>query len=122
MTRNARLILDIINSSNEHLTAEQIYLTLKSNAAKAVLATVYNNLNAMHKQGLVRKVSVEGYPDKYDRTIPHDHLVCKQCGRLADVPLESLLPKLQAQLDVEILSYDLKVMYICSFCQEAEGH
>lgn len=29
MTKNAEYILEIINSSNSHLTAEQIYLRLK---------------------------------------------------------------------------------------------
>ena len=40
MTKNARYILEIINNSTEHLTAEQIYLRLREKNAKAVLATV----------------------------------------------------------------------------------
>ena len=41
MTKNARYILEIINNSTDHLTAEQIYLRLREKNAKAVLATVY---------------------------------------------------------------------------------
>ncbi|MDD7641816.1 MAG: transcriptional repressor, partial [bacterium] len=40
MTKNARYILEIINNSTEHLTAEQIYLRLREKNEKAVLATV----------------------------------------------------------------------------------
>ena len=47
MTKNARYILEIINHSTEHLTAEQIYLRLREKNAKAVLATVYNNLSSL---------------------------------------------------------------------------
>ena len=121
MTKNAKLILDIINTSGEHLTAEQIYLKLKDLSSAAVLATVYNNLNFLQNQGLIRKVSVEGYPDRYDKIIPHDHLVCKKCGRLSDITLEDLTAWLQTQIDTEILSYDLKVGYICPQCRKA-GH
>lgn len=120
MTQNAAVILDMINSSNEHLTAEQIYLRLKENSSKMVLATVYNNLNVLLAQGLVRKVSVEGYPDRYDRIKRHDHLICKRCGKLSDIILEDLMPKLQGQIDNDIISYDLKVSYICPDCKKAE--
>ena len=47
MGKYATMILEMINSSNEHLTAEQIYLRLKEHNEKIVLATVYNNLNAL---------------------------------------------------------------------------
>ena len=60
MTKNARYILEIINHSTEHLTAEQIYLRLREKNAKAVLATVYNNLSTLYEQNLIRKVCVEG--------------------------------------------------------------
>lgn len=120
MTENAKIILDIINSSDEHFTAEQIYFMLKKRESKMVLATVYNNLSTLLNQGFVRKVSVESYPDRYDRAKPHDHLICKRCGKLSDIFLEDLTKKLQNQIDPEIISYDLKISYICPDCREAE--
>ena len=53
MRENARQILEIINNSDEHLTAEQVYLHLKENNSKAVLATVYNNLASLYQKGYV---------------------------------------------------------------------
>ena len=67
MRENARQILEIINNSDEHLTAEQVYLRLKENNSKAVLATVYNNLASLYQKGLIRKVAVAGFPDRYDK-------------------------------------------------------
>ena len=76
MTAYSSLILDIINSSEEHLTAEQIYLKLKETSSKIVLATVYNNLNTLYENELIQKVVIEGSPDRYDKNIiRHDHLV-----------------------------------------------
>ena len=116
MTRYAQQILDLINASDEHLTAEQIYLRMKAVSSKVALATVYNNLNLLHARGLIRKVTVEGHPDRYDKTTRHDHLVCRKCGGLSDVTLGDLTNLLQAQISDEILSYDLKIDYSDSFC------
>lgn len=120
MTKNARYILEIINNSTEHLTAEQIYLRLREKNEKAVLATVYNNLASLYEQNLIRKVCVEGYPDRYDKTVRHDHLVCKKCGKLSDITLEDLAEKLQKQIGVPMISYDLKINHICTECLAKE--
>lgn len=116
MTKNAEQILAIINASHEHLSAEQIFFHLKETNKSVVLATVYNNLSSLYKQGLIRKISVEGFPDRYDNSTRHNHLVCRNCGKLSDILLEDLTEKLQNQLDVQMLSYDLKINYICEKC------
>ena len=117
MTKYAQQILDIINTCSDHLTAGQIYLRLKASNSKIVLATVYNNLNLLCQQDRIRKVSLEGYPDRYDKIVKHDHLVCKKCGALSDICLSDLTAQLQEQIPEEIISYDLKVNYICPSCR-----
>lgn len=117
MTKYAQQILDIINTCPDHLTAAQIYLRLKASNSKIVLATVYNNLNLLCKQDRIRKVSLEGYPDRYDKIVKHDHLVCKKCGALSNICLSDLTAQLQEQIPEEIISYDLKVNYICPSCR-----
>ena len=117
MTKYAQQILDIINTCSDHLTAAQIYLRLKASNSKIVLATVYNNLNLLCEQDRIRKVSLEGYPDRYDKIVKHDHLVCKKCGALSNICLSDLTAQLQEQIPEEIISYDLKVNYICPSCR-----
>ena len=113
MTKYEKEIFAIINTSREHLTVEQIFLKLKEAHPNVVLATVYNNLNKLLEEELVRKVSVEGMQDRYDRMKKHEHLVCRQCGKLADVALEDLSASLREQLGEDFLYYDLKVYYLC---------
>lgn len=119
MNRNADLILDIVSNSSDHLTAEQIHMALRDSGNRMALATVYNNLAQLYSNGMIRKVSVEGYPDRYDRMTPHDHLVCRVCGQLADIRFKDLTELLQSQIDEKLLSYDLKVSYICPVCRGA---
>ena len=117
MTKYAQQILDIINTCPDHLTAAQIYLRLKASNSKIVLATVYNNLNLLCQQDRIRKVSLEGHPDRYDKIVKHAHLVCKKCGAHSDIGLSDLTAQLQEQIPEEIISYDLKVNYICPSCR-----
>ena len=120
MTRYAELIWNMIRESQAHMTAEQIFLELKKTEPKIVLATVYNNLNGLCSEGLIRKISVEGSPDRYDKAQKHDHLVCRRCKRISDICFEDLTGTLERQLGEGILSYDLKVFYLCPECREKE--
>lgn len=121
MTKYERAIYDIVRMSREHLTVHQIFERLKTYHPKVVLATVYNNLNKMWESGLVRKVSAEGMPDRYDIPQKHDHLVCKRCGKILDVSFEDLTAPLCSQLGQDFLFYDLKVYYLCPECREREN-
>lgn len=118
MTRYAKLILKLINQSNEHMTAEQVFLELKKTEPKVVQATVYNNLSTLCKEGFIRKVSVEDSPDRYDKIQKHDHLICRECGTISDICFEDLTKNLEKQLGEGIISYDLKVFCLCSKCRE----
>ena len=49
------------------MTAEQVFFALKQRYPAVAMATVYNNLNSLYRQGKIRKINVEGYPDRYDK-------------------------------------------------------
>ena len=117
MTKYAKKICEIVSASREHMTAEQIFQALRQTYPTVVLATVYNNLNKLWAAGLVRKISLQGMPDRYDRVERHDHLVCRGCGKLVDIDLTDLTGQLQEQTDVPILAYDLKLIYLCDDCK-----
>ncbi len=108
----------MVSSSNCHMTAEQVFAKLQSTYPKVALATVYNNLNRLCEDGAIRRVSMEGMPDHYDHIQRHDHLVCQQCGQLLDVDLGDLTQQLEAKAGVSILSYDLKLVYVCENCKK----
>lgn len=100
------------------MTAEQIYDLLKQRYPTVSRATVYNNLNKLCDLELIRRISVEGAVDRYDRIAKHDHLVCQKCGRLADITLEDLTAPLRDQIGEDFLYYDLKIFYICPACRK----
>lgn len=100
------------------MTAEEIFLALRQVYPTVVLATVYNNLNRLLQEDLIRKISVEGLPDRYDRIQRHDHLVCRKCGKLMDIDLGDLTEQFEKTAGIPILSYDLKLHVLCEACRE----
>ena len=118
MTKYEKQIYEIVNKLAGNLTADQIFTELKKIYPSVSLATIYNNLNKLCEAGLIRKVSIEGSPDRYDRIEKHDHLVCTKCGRLADICFEDLTASLKEQLGSSFFAYDLKVFYICPECRD----
>lgn len=112
MTKYEQAIFDLVTCSDEHLTVEQIYLKLKEQYAGVAMATVYNNVNKLLEAGLIHKVAIENMPDRYDRAVKHDHLVCRRCGRLTDISFDDLTAALRRQLGEDFFSYDLKVFYL----------
>ena len=117
MGKYANEILNLINSSDNHMTAEQVFFELKKSQPKIVLASVYNNLNRLSEQGSIRKICMDGEADRYDKTDRHYHLVCRRCGRLADFGFQDLTALFEKQLRADVIGYDLKVFYVCPECK-----
>ena len=117
MKKNSQLLLDIVNSSHAHLTAEDIFMQAKEKSPKIALSTVYNNLAYLVQEGLVRKITIGSGPERYDRATRHDHLVCTKCGRLTDITLADLTGVIERQTGVPIQSYDLNIRYLCEDCR-----
>lgn len=114
ITKNARLILNLVNQENTHLTAEDLYRQLSDQMS---MATLYNSLGRLVEAGLIRKLSLPGQADHYDRVSRHDHLICPKCGKIEDIHLSSLSKQIGQQLDLEDFQYEVTVSALCSTCR-----
>ena len=120
MTRQRQLILDIINSSYAHLTAEGVYTEARQKMPKISLGTVYRNLGLLAQNGEIRRIVLENQPDRYDRRFPgHDHFVCPDCGAVRDIPAEMSMEKtIERKLKMKPDSYELTVKIVCDECKD----
>ena len=121
MTKYGSGILEIVSRAGEHMTAEQVFMEMKRQYPSIVMATVYNNLNSLCAAGLIRRMNIDGQPDRYDRTVRHDHLICRCCGELRDIFIADLTDRLKRETGFDIDSYDLKLSYVCRACREKAG-
>ena len=87
MSKQQKTLLSIINRSYSHPTAEALFSEARLLIPRISLGTVYRNLNQLVETGQIRRLSFQGMPDRYDKTVPHDHLVCTECGKIVDIPV-----------------------------------
>jgi Fur family transcriptional regulator, peroxide stress response regulator len=85
-TAQRKLILEQLKSVKTHPTADQIYEMVRKRMPGIGLATIYRNLDHLLENGLVIKLESKGNKARYDGFIdPHCHLICKDCGAVADI-------------------------------------
>jgi Fe2+ or Zn2+ uptake regulation protein len=80
-------VLGYLAQSEVHATAEEIFVAVNRRDPRASRATVYNNLHALAKAGLVREVASDGGAARFDANLyPHHHFICENCGAVEDIP------------------------------------
>lgn len=121
-SRQRELVLRQVQSRCDHPTADDIYLSIRDDCPGLSLGTVYRNLNGLVEMGRVRRVSMPGMADRFDRTLAdHDHLYCTCCGRVEDVQLDktAIEQAIASRPDLSIQKYSLSLYGVCSACREA---
>ncbi len=119
MTKQRRMIREIIDSADGHPTAEEIFVAARKRIPNIARGTVYRNLAIMEEEGEVGKVVFPSAPARYDKTgIRHGHLVCGKCGRMTDLPLEGLTDYLKDVTEGPVLDYRLTVYTVCEKCRK----
>ena len=79
-------VLEFLAKHPVHSTAEEIFRAFNRNDPRASRATVYNNLRALAKAGLVREVMSEGKAARFDTNLrPHHHFICEHCHAVEDI-------------------------------------
>lgn len=79
-------VMEHLMRHHVHATAEEIFHAVNRTDPRASRATVYNNLHALTRAGLVREVAVDGNAARFDANVDrHHHFVCDQCGEVTDV-------------------------------------
>lgn len=118
MTKLAAELLNLIQNSDRHMSAEEIFMLCKDKGVRISFASVYRNLTNLVESGDIRRVPVTGEPDRFDKTIrAHDHAFCTKCGSVFDVDVGNMQKYLSEKLGDEIESYALTIKLICPKCK-----
>jgi len=91
MTPQRMAIVRELDGDESHPTAQELYERLLPAFPTMSFATVYNTLDALAKNGLIRSLRVgEGSAVRFDpNTTAHHHAVCDACGKIVDLPAEA---------------------------------
>lgn len=124
MTKQRKLVYDIMRESDGHMTAEEVYNTAKVRMPKVGLATIYRNLNKLAEDGMLSKIDLGNGSVTYDiTTVLHAHMVCNKCHRVFDVPLNSkTFQKTMDSKKFHATEYTMVIRGICDDCSSKEGY
>ena len=93
-SRQREAILEYLQQTTAHPTADMVYLHVRKVIPNISLGTVYRNLNQLVGQGEVLRLSCGDDCDRFDGTVsPHYHFRCTQCHEVSDLvtdPLEHI--------------------------------
>jgi len=115
-------ILAALEADRTHPTAEEIHAKLRTRHPSLSLSTVYKTLEAFLAAGLCRRVNAEGSLRVDGVPRPHDHAVCRGCGRVYDVDRAVCpVPQPPARLPGDLVVAEVRVEYdvVCPRCRAA---
>ena len=87
-------ILQILERTPDwHMTAEDIYQSLRDAQEDVGIATVYRVLTQFEAAGLITRHSFDNGPAVYelDRGDSHDHMVCTETGKVVEFQNQEIL-------------------------------
>ena len=86
LTRQRREVYEVLLEQRDHPTATELFIRVKDRVPNISLATVYNCLEALTQNGLVKQVNLDRSPSRYCPNLnDHGHFHCERCGGIADV-------------------------------------
>ncbi len=85
-SKQRKIVMDILQNTKEHPTAEMIYAFARQHKYRISLATVYKNLKELVAEGKVVTLETEDTRLHYDADVSnHAHFICNKCGRIFDI-------------------------------------
>jgi Fur family ferric uptake transcriptional regulator len=125
LTRQRRILLDLIDQSGSHLDAESLFKMAKEKDPKLNRVTVYRTLKLLKKGGLVDELDLMHYGGDqhyYETRLKqeHAHIICLRCGKVEEFfgePLQKLRRQVEAHFGFEILLARTEIGGYCSHCQ-----
>lgn len=90
-SKQREAVYDVLYKTDTHPDVSWIYGEVKKIIPNISLATVYRNLDELESLGKIKKVSVEGYSERYDAKVgAHAHIVCESCGKIVDADMSDV--------------------------------
>ena len=127
LTPQRELVLTVMHQLEAPSTAEEIYARVHAVSASVDISTVYRTLDLFQELQLVAAFDPGDGLRRYEHLgieAPHHHLVCRSCGKVSDVALETLQPLVEHLTATSGFVADaagLTISGLCETCSAASG-
>jgi len=114
VTRQRRLILDIILAAHDHPDAMEIFRRASKLDKSISLSTVYRTMRALEECGAIQRHAFDGGPSRFEQMRPehHDHLIDIDTGKVIEFQsdvIERLQEEIAHQLGYDIVHHRLEI-------------
>lgn len=121
-SKQRQSILDVLSQNASHLSAEEIYQTVKQLHPSISLGTVYRNLEILTEIGLIDRVSFADGKSRYELASSghHHHLVCLKCGEIENImacPMAKNMEAFMEKRNFQPLLHYFEIYGHCAKCQ-----
>jgi Fur family ferric uptake transcriptional regulator len=123
ITPQREMIIETIAHSDNHMSADEIFIELRKRTRSTNVATVYRTLDMLWEEGLACRNDLGEGRIVYAtlKHGPHIHLVCRQCSEIIDadpILIQSLQDQLRKTYHFEADLGHLSVFGVCEVCQQ----
>ncbi|AFL87107.1 Fe2+/Zn2+ uptake regulation protein [Terriglobus roseus DSM 18391] len=121
VTHQRQVLYETMQSMYGHPSPEEVFAAVKQRIPSISLATVYKNIHLFVESGVFRELSIHHGTLRVEMNkVPHHHMVCSVCKKVADLPddelsLQTAPTILPGGFLVERISVD--VIGVCPDCQ-----
>jgi len=127
LTRQRRVILQVMDAAEQHLDVDQILERARKIDADVHLVTVYRTIDLLKKQGLIDELDLlhlRGDRHYYESHAPreHIHVACLRCGKVREFEsalYDEMKRQIEQQLDMKIKISRTEVGGYCRSCLPA---
>ncbi|HSJ09837.1 MAG TPA: Fur family transcriptional regulator [Longimicrobiales bacterium] len=124
VTQQREAIAEVVFSSSQHLSVEELEGKLREQGERIGKATIYRTLEMLVKSGLVEEHDFgEGfkrYEHLFGQKPVREHLICTECGKVSDIHSPELVRVQEeaARRQGFLASrYRLQIYGLCADCQ-----
>jgi Fur family transcriptional regulator, peroxide stress response regulator len=89
LTSQRLAIISLLSKDITHPGASDILKKIRKSLPQVSMSTVYYTLDILKKEGLIQELEFYDRDNRYDINVSnHINLICKKCGKIADLPGE----------------------------------
>jgi Fur family peroxide stress response transcriptional regulator len=120
LTPQRLAILDYLDGNREHPSAEDVFRAVRRRCPTMSFATVYNTLETLKQHGRVKELTGDPGRKRFDpNTDRHNHLICTQCRKIVDVPVDFRISvESRHREGFEIIGNNIEFTGVCPDCRK----
>ncbi|MDD1772574.1 MAG: transcriptional repressor [Methanomassiliicoccales archaeon] len=116
-TKQLKVIVDIIYSSNIHLTADEVYIEAQKVYPNISLGTVYRNLNKLKTHAIISEVPMGTVLTFTKHPDTNAHFECDSCHRIYCISLDLESRSLSQRSGFNVDRWSLMMHGVCRECE-----